>query len=124
MPAVLGSAWRRRPAPAVPNPIARRALRSAHENEATSGPLQTIITIGNLACWCAFGDDVERGAWLFGFCTAALDACGERRQATERINSERAQKRLRKLLGSRFDELTSAGASMSEERAIEEAMRV
>jgi len=104
--------------------FARRALRSAREHEATSGPLMTIIAIGNLACWCAAGDDVERGARLFGYCAAALDARGERPQATERINHERAQERLRKLLGSRFDELTAAGASMSEERAIEDAMRV
>ncbi|HXW52147.1 MAG TPA: tetratricopeptide repeat protein, partial [Candidatus Acidoferrales bacterium] len=104
--------------------FSRKALRVARENEATAGTLMTIIGVGNLACWCAASDDTERGARLFGFSDAALDALHEQRQSTERINHERAQERLQKALGSRFEELARAGASMSEERAIDEAMRV
>jgi predicted ATPase/class 3 adenylate cyclase len=104
--------------------FARKALRAARENEATTGTIMTLVCVGGLACWCAMGDDVERGARLLGYCAAALDARGERRQPTEQINFDRAQERLREVLGARLDELLAAGASMAEERAIDEAMRV
>jgi tetratricopeptide (TPR) repeat protein len=104
--------------------FARKSLRQARENEATTGTLMTLLSIGNLACWCAWGDDVERGARLLGFYAASLGARGERRQSTEQITYERALKRLRERLGSRLDELLNAGASMTEERALDEAMRV
>jgi tetratricopeptide (TPR) repeat protein len=101
---------------------ARAGVRAARE--AQSSPM-VAIGIQHLALIGALGDQTDRAAQLLGYVNMMYLKLGNQREPTEAQMYDRLKHLLHKKFdGERLEGLLAQGAGMTEEQAIEEAMRV
>ncbi|MBV8372359.1 MAG: adenylate cyclase, partial [Candidatus Eremiobacteraeota bacterium] len=101
---------------------ARAGLRAAQEVRAG---LQIAISLQHLALLAALDGDARRGAQLLGYANARYDHLGVQREPAEQWGHDKLSAELRNALSEEeIAELTTEGASWSEGRAVEEALRI
>ena len=101
---------------------AREGLRLARQVQAG---LVLAIALQHLALLAALGGDARRAAQLLGYVEAQYDCVGYAREYTEQWSYNRLRAALRETLSEdEIEKLKVEGAARSEDRAIEEALKV
>jgi len=101
---------------------AREGLRLARQERSE---LQVAFTLQHLALLCALGGDARLGAQLLGYVDAQFTALSMQREPTEQWGYDKLMATLRETLNAdEIAQLAAEGAAWSEDRAVEEALKV